>query len=114
MKRAEEYSGLAKEIVEEIEKMFERFGKLSWEEIKDRCEQATLIGQKRYPAYIYLGLYEHDMKDYDRMDGYFLKGLEVADHPYNQYMWDSVIMTLDDVGLQAISPISSEILREAA
>lgn len=92
----DEYTGPAREIIKEIGKMLNKLGKYTWEDIRSKCECAIGLDQGCYPAYVYLGIYEQDRKNYDKMQEYFFKGLEVAENPHNAYTWDSVIMTLDD------------------
>jgi tetratricopeptide (TPR) repeat protein len=92
----DEYTGPAKETLKEIEKMFNKLGKYTWEDIRSKCEYAIGLDPSCYPTYVYLGIYEQDRKNYDKMEEYFFKALEVAENPHNAYTWDSVIMTLDD------------------
>lgn len=91
-----DYEGPAEEVVADIDKMLGKIEKYGWDALKNKSEYAIKIDRKCYPAYVYLGYYEHNMKNYEKMDEYFYKALELADKPSNVYTWDGVILTLDD------------------
>ena len=88
--------GSAEGIMDGVEKLFEDSWKLDWEKIKSECERAIAVDPNCYGAYIYLGSYEQQMGNYEKMDEYFFKGLELSGSPLDGYTWDSVITTLHD------------------
>jgi|GEM_PF-3543898 len=65
-------------------------------EIRKMAEQALSIDPKSVDAHVLLGYMEMEEKQYDRMEEYFLKALELSDDPYDELTWDAVIMCLDD------------------
>lgn len=96
MSKSEDYEGPAVNIIDEIEGMFEKAWGLDWERIRRACERAIAVDEKCFPAYIYLGHYEHDRRNYDRMEEHFMKALELAEDPFNAYTWDGAVLVLDD------------------
>ena len=87
-----EYTGPAAGIIKDIEKRLTWLAKEKGRiEIEAKSREALRVDPKCYPAYVILGYCEHERRNYDRMDAYFLKALDVADQPYNVYTWEGVL-----------------------
>jgi tetratricopeptide (TPR) repeat protein len=91
-----EYEGPAKELIIETAKWLNDWADYGSERLQFLCKDALGMDPKCFPAYIYLGLYEMEHKNLDKMEEHFLKALELADDPYNEFTWDWVVITLDD------------------
>ncbi|MHA1962656.1 MAG: hypothetical protein ACW99U_20890 [Candidatus Thorarchaeota archaeon] len=96
------YSGKAKDVVRDIERLIENspIRPSKWEKhrrrLGDECQRAIKIDPNCYPAYFYLGIIEHMSGNNEGMLECFLKGLEVADEPYNWYTWAESITMLTE------------------
>lgn len=97
------YSGKAQYIVKEIERLHESYPILPGKKyderrriIRDECLRALEVDPKCYPAYFHLGILEHMSGNNEGMLEYFLKGLDVADEPYNWYTWAESITMLTE------------------
>ena len=64
--------------------------------IKEMAEKALTMNPSCYSAHVLLGYLDMDDSNLDGMQGHFLKALELAPDPYNEYTWDWVVMCLDD------------------
>ncbi len=91
-----EYEGPAKELVIELGKWLNDWPDYGSMKLWQKCNEALRMDPKCFPAHIYLGLYELEHKNRDRMEEHFLKALELADDPYNEFTWDWVVVTLGE------------------
>ena len=64
--------------------------------VRTMAEEALRLKAECYEAYVLLGLLEMEEDDRNSMQNYFLKALELARDPFNEYTWDWIVTCLDD------------------
>jgi lipopolysaccharide biosynthesis regulator YciM len=64
--------------------------------VRAMADEALRLEPKCHSAHVLLGYLDMDDRNLPRMQEHFLKALEMAPDPHDEYTWDWVITCLDD------------------